>query len=232
MKLGILGGMGPLATCTFYKMIIDMTYANCDQEHIDLMILSHASMPDRTNVIVNNLDENIIIEATKKDIELFEKAGVDNIVVTCNTFHHFIDEFKKNTSINVINMIEEAVKEVLKTFGENANIYVLGTDGTNLSGIYKKYATKYNLNFLDIPEEIQKNIMEIIYEVKATNITKSLKFENLLNTLRALKTDSIFILACTELSCLEIPKEFQEKTLDAMKILAKCAIVKSGYKLK
>ncbi|HUM56908.1 MAG TPA: aspartate racemase, partial [Bacillota bacterium] len=43
--------MGPLATQTFYKMIIDMTRADSDQDHIDMIILNHASMPDRTKAV-------------------------------------------------------------------------------------------------------------------------------------------------------------------------------------
>lgn len=49
--LGVIGGMGPLATQVFYKRIIDRTEAACDQEHIDMIILNHASMPDRTAAI-------------------------------------------------------------------------------------------------------------------------------------------------------------------------------------
>lgn len=46
--LGVIGGMGPLATDVFYKYVIENTRAECDQDHIDMVILSHASMIDRT----------------------------------------------------------------------------------------------------------------------------------------------------------------------------------------
>ena len=50
-KLGVIGGMGPMATQLFYKNVIEMTDAKTDQEHIDMIILSHASVPDRTTAI-------------------------------------------------------------------------------------------------------------------------------------------------------------------------------------
>ena len=46
--LGVLGGMGPQATNTFYQRIIDRTQADTDQEHLRVLIWSDAKIPDRT----------------------------------------------------------------------------------------------------------------------------------------------------------------------------------------
>lgn len=46
--LGVLGGMGPQATNTFYQRIIDRTQAESDQEHLRVLIWSDAKIPDRT----------------------------------------------------------------------------------------------------------------------------------------------------------------------------------------
>ena len=43
-KLGIIGGMGPLATAYFYEKIIERTEASCDQDHIVTYITSSESM--------------------------------------------------------------------------------------------------------------------------------------------------------------------------------------------
>lgn len=71
-KLGILGGMGPLASMVFYERIIHNTEANSDNEHIDIMLLSHATIPDRTSVILENRDHSEIVDVVKPDIEAFE----------------------------------------------------------------------------------------------------------------------------------------------------------------
>ena len=47
-RLGIIGGMGPQATNTFYQYIIDRTDAHSDQEHLSVLIFSDSDMPDRT----------------------------------------------------------------------------------------------------------------------------------------------------------------------------------------
>ncbi len=56
--LGILGGVGPLATIYFADLVIKMTDAKSDQEHIAMVILNHASIPDRTEYILDNTKPN------------------------------------------------------------------------------------------------------------------------------------------------------------------------------
>ena len=51
-KLGVIGGMGPEATSFYYARVIARTKAESDQEHINMIILSHATMPDRTQAIL------------------------------------------------------------------------------------------------------------------------------------------------------------------------------------
>ena len=52
--LGILGGMGPMASALFYKMITEKTAAEKDQDHINIVLLSDAETPDRTAAILSD----------------------------------------------------------------------------------------------------------------------------------------------------------------------------------
>ena len=45
--IGVIGGMGPLASQLFYKMITEHTAAECDQDHVPLLILSDVTMQNR-----------------------------------------------------------------------------------------------------------------------------------------------------------------------------------------
>ena len=47
-SIGIIGGMGPMATCDLMKKIIENTDAACDQAHIRLYVDSNTNIPDRT----------------------------------------------------------------------------------------------------------------------------------------------------------------------------------------
>lgn len=53
MKLvGIIGGMGPLATIDLYKKVVFLTNAKSDQENIPLIIDNNTLIPDRTAYIL------------------------------------------------------------------------------------------------------------------------------------------------------------------------------------
>ena len=51
--IGILGGMGPLATADLYRKIILSTAAGSDNEHIRVYIDGNAAIPDRTAAILS-----------------------------------------------------------------------------------------------------------------------------------------------------------------------------------
>ena len=70
--LGIIGGMGPEASCYFYENVIAHTKAEKDQEHIDMVLLSHASMPDRTEAIRTGDDTHLINLLCNDDVGSIE----------------------------------------------------------------------------------------------------------------------------------------------------------------
>ena len=58
MKLGVLGGLGPLATVYFMDLLVKMTDAECDQNHIPTMVLNDSEIPDRTQYILGEDGES------------------------------------------------------------------------------------------------------------------------------------------------------------------------------
>ena len=84
--LGILGGLGPMASAYFYELLTAHTDAQCDQDHIDLVLSSHAQTPDRTAFITGRSKENPL-QMMLQDIEKLEHWGVDMIAIPCNTAH-------------------------------------------------------------------------------------------------------------------------------------------------
>ena len=75
-RLGIIGGMGPQATNTFYQYIIDRTDAHSDQEHLSVLIFSDSDMPDRTGAILGSeTDRAAVSQRLLDDARLLEAAG-------------------------------------------------------------------------------------------------------------------------------------------------------------
>lgn len=225
-KLGIIGGMGPLATSIFFSRIIEKTNASKDQDHIWTVISSHATMPDRTSVIEQGLDKSLILQAVSEDIKIMEVANVDKIAIPCNTFHYFYEDVQNLTEIPIINMIDETLKEFSKSYGKKP--LVLSTIGTKKAQVYEKYSKKYGISIIVLEEEFVNEINNIIYDIKETNVVENPKFLELLNVLINKYNPDGIILACTELSLIPMDKE-KYKVLDAMDVLVRESILQTGY---
>ena len=224
-KLGVIGGMGPLATVSFYERVVLNTLAKCDNEHIDMVVLSHASMPDRTKCIIENKGGEFL-EVIKKDFKILEDIGVEAVAIPCNTSHYFFDEFKKFTDLRIINMIEETILEVKKRGIEK--VAVFGTLGTLNSKVYEKYANQHGLLVKEVSPEDKQAVMDIIYDIKETNGLDGRRFVDILS--RYCDDETVGIIACTELSLLDIPRDIN--TIDALDVLVKRSIELSGAVVK
>ena len=224
-KLGVIGGMGPLATVNFYERVVLNTEAKCDNEHIDMIVLNHSTMPDRTKCIIENRKTEFL-ESIKKDFAILENIGVEAVAIPCNTSHYFYDEFKKLTNLKIINMIEETVLEVKKSGVKKISVF--GTLGTLNSKVYEKYAKEYELEVKDVSEADKQAVMYIIYNIKETNNLDNKQFTDILN--RYCDDETVGIIACTELSLLDIPEYIN--TVDALNVLVKRSIELSGAGVK
>ncbi|MFY9284911.1 MAG: amino acid racemase [Miniphocaeibacter sp.] len=227
-KLGIIGGMGPLATSLFMKRIVERTQAYKDQDHINTIVSNHATLPDRTEVIRKNKPEEFLSKIDE-DIKLMEFAKVDNIAIPCNTSHFYFDEIQKMTNINLINMVDETIKYIKNNTNFN-KVAVLGTYGTMGCKVYDKYALLNGLEVYSLTDLEEKISVDTIYDVKEKMILKSEKFNELLRKLS--KENVISILACTELSCLDLPADLKNYYIDAMEVLVEKSIEYSGGKVK
>ncbi|MFF2889866.1 aspartate/glutamate racemase family protein [Paenibacillus sp. NPDC057967] len=227
-SLGVIGGMGPKATAVFFDKVIENTVAQCDQEHVDMLILNHATIPDRTTVIMEGTEQRFLTEVAK-DLKLMEHAGVAHIAIPCNTSHYFYDDMQAMTTIPIINMVDETLRLIRDRYGAGIKVGVLATSGTMKTGVYAKACQKYGLD-LHIPNEaMQAQTMKIIY----SNVKRDMDFspEELQAQIDELRTEhgcACVILACTELSCIELGPDYAEGVVDAMQVLVERSIVLSG----
>lgn len=227
--LGIIGGMGPLATSTFYNMIIDKTDAECDQDHINMILLNHATMPDRTAAIKEGNGE-IIKEKLYRDAKYLEESGACCIAVPCNTSHFVLGEVAEQVNIPIINMIEEGVLKVIRTEAQKGveqkdiKVGIMATDGTIQFGLYHKECEKKGLTPVEPDPEVQKVVMKIIYEgVKVGKPVDPADFYFVANHFKE-KGCNCVLLACTELSVLKVQRDLPDYFVDAMEALTEKAV--------
>ncbi|WP_337102300.1 aspartate/glutamate racemase family protein [Paenibacillus sp. YIM B09110] len=227
-SLGVIGGMGPKATSVFFDKVIEHTAADRDQEHINMIILNHVTLPDRTSVILSGQGE-LFLEAIAKDFKLLELAGAANIAIPCNTSHYFYDQMQQMTTVPIINMVDETLRAIHAKYGDNSKIGILATTGTINSGVYKAGCESYNMKLHEPNEAIQELVMDIIYnQVKSNLEVDPAVLEGIINELVYQEGCNCVIIACTELSCIPISKQTTEISIDAMQVLVDQSIVRSG----
>lgn len=229
--LGVIGGMGPEATSYYYENVIAHTKADCDQEHIDMVILSHATMPDRTEAIISG-DNKHLINMLCNDARTLETLGVSNIAITCNTSHYFYDHIQKAVKIPVINMIEESAFYAVRDFENVKRVGIMATDGTINSKIYHRACRKAGVTPVKPSAERQKDVMSLIYDdIKAGKPGDRRKFDRVVSEFMRKGCD-VIILACTELSVFKGKHDVPSICLDAMDVLVKESILRSGAEYK
>ncbi|MDR3294281.1 MAG: amino acid racemase [Clostridiales Family XIII bacterium] len=227
-KIGVIGGMGPAATLLFYQMVIEHTAACNDQQHIDMILLNHASMPDRTRALREGRRQELL-EKLIEDARTLESCGADGIVITCNTSYTLADEIQAGIGVPLLHMIREAARESASRFdGQSAKIAILATDGTVESGIYQREVEKTGLTSYVPSVKNQRLVMKLIYDgVKSGGVIDFADFTGIERELEEAGCDGA-ILACTELSVFKERFELPEFYLDAMLSLAKKTIAFAG----
>jgi len=194
-RLGIIGGMGPLATYTFYKNIIENTDAKKDQDYIDMVILNASYIPDRTEAILHGGESPL--PALLDAIKSLENSGCDLIAIPCNTSHYFFDEMQNSCKTKILNMID-LTGEKLENLGVK-KVYLMATGGTVKTGVYEKYLSRGNIKIMPASDEEIAEMMKVIYDIKAGKNPDTGGLHNIAEKQLKLGCEKI-ILGCTELS--------------------------------
>lgn len=219
--LGILGGMGPEATSDFMKKLVQMTPADSDQDHIPVIVVSLPDIPDRTKHIVGYGPSPL--NAILRSLRLLENANVSSIVMPCNTAHYWFEEIQKNTTKNLISMIDATVTSV----GRNKVVLLLATDGTIKSCVYQDKFSKNNTECLIPDNDKQRELMSAIHKIKAGKHNEAIHLlQNVIENSAYAICDFI-VLGCTELPIIlnDLEKRYPDiNFIDTSAALAKASV--------
>jgi aspartate racemase len=202
-RIGVMGGMGPAAAMQFSEYMVTFNEAaRKDQDHIPMMVDQATDIPDRTKAILSGGTNPG--EEMGKSLRRLVAAGAHEIVMTCNTAHHFAGEMQKiiddeNLGVNIIHIVDATMK-LLDVQAPNAEkVGLLATSGTVTTGIYQSKAV--DRQWL-VPDEAtqEDQVMSGIYEgVKANDFEGgAAKLKQAAQELADAGADAI-LLACTEI---------------------------------
>ncbi|AZN98446.1 aspartate/glutamate racemase family protein [Mesorhizobium sp. M9A.F.Ca.ET.002.03.1.2] len=197
-QLGVIGGLGPLASADFYFKLTRMTQAFRDNEHVPAVILSLPQLPDRTEAILAGHDGPLA--PLKAAVSTLNALGVACIAMPCNTAHHWYDQLTGSSHAEIIHIGDAVVAETHRSL-DRGKVAILATQGTLVSGFYqdRMSAAGYEL-CLPASTESQERVDSAISLVKAGSIADAAtETERALEIARSAGAD-IAVLGCTELS--------------------------------
>lgn len=228
-SLGVIGGLGPMATAYFLELIVQMTDAKTDQEHLDVIVFNRPDVPDRTAYILGKSKDSPF-EPMLRTAHTLETLGASCLAAPCITSHCFYEDFQAAVRVPFLNMVAETVAHLKQNGIQKAGI--LATTGTIHTQLFQKELEKQGLEWV-IPCEIgQQQVMHLIYNnVKAGQPVELDRFELVSSKLREAGAECL-ILGCTELSLIKRDYPVGPGCLDALEVLAQRSILTCGKPLK
>lgn len=195
--LGILGGMGPMASAEFLQSIYEFNSGDREQESPACILYSDPTFPDRTEAIFKGTEE-LLIDRLVEALENLCKLGASKIAIACVTLHYFLPKIPLPLQNKVVSLVDVIVEEVLKS---KTRYLLLCTQGTRKAGILQK-SDKWSAiePHVVLPnEEDQAIIHDCIYKIKSYNSQQAVvDYSNYLETLLEKYQVEGFIAGCTE----------------------------------
>ena len=229
--VGVLGGLGPAATVLFMRRLVELTDAPRDQDHVDLLVWQHGSIPDRSAFLLGHGEspEAVLVA----DAVALERAGARFIAIPCNTAVVWVEQMRAAVSIEVLDTVAETVDAARRAVPGLQRLGVLATDGTLLAGTYAAAAAAAGIDLITPAPEVQREVMSIVYDgVKAGEPVPRERFDAVVDHLRDQGAEAVS-LGCTELSVLHGELGVDDITIvDSIEALARRVVLRAGASLR
>ncbi len=224
--VGIIGGMGPEATADLFFKIVQETNANTDQEHLEVVVVSDPTVPDRTKAILENTADPLpkMVNTAQRCVQ----GGADFLIMPCNTAHHFYKRLTEQVDVPVLHMMDEVAFFLSQHHKPIQKVGLMATDGTIKSELYQAALRQQEIEVLSPDPHEQTMVMEAIYGedgVKAGCIDQPQSaFKTVADALIFSGAKAI-IAGCTEIP-LALSSEDVENVLfvDSTRVLASAAV--------
>ena len=223
-RIGIVGGVGPLAAAHFYQRVIELSPAARDEDHVPVVLVSEA-VPSRI-AHLQGVGRSPV-PALQRAVRTLDAAQVDAIAVPSATTHAYLSDMQEVTELPIFDLLGETANALEATgFGK---ALVLATQPTAQLGLYEQRLRTVEPSYPDAAG--QATVDELIEQVK-----QGQPLEPLRQRLAGLVADwaqpeSCIVLGCTELGVIAPTGEPSGTVIDASDVLARTVVRAAGADL-
>ncbi|MBD2195446.1 MULTISPECIES: aspartate/glutamate racemase family protein [Calothrix] len=132
--LGILGGMGPLASAEFVKTIYDYNvFGNKEQDAPRVILNSNPTIPDRTSFLLKG-DYDLLLLNLIESTQKLDDLQVSKIIICCVTSHYLLPYFPQKLKDKIISLVDVCLLEV---WHSQSSHLLLCTNGTRQLNVFQ-----------------------------------------------------------------------------------------------
>lgn len=197
--LGIVGGLGPLASAQFLNTIYECSLDGVEQESPFVVMSSDPSFPDRTEAFLRG-EPDELLQRLVRVLRQLSEIGASKIVICCITMHYLLPLLPADLRARVVSLLDVIIDQVAQTRKKHLLICSKGTRRLGLFQNHRRWNLVKDRIVLPDDEDQESIHREIIYRIKREPDVRQFmpRLESLLMKYEA---DS-FIAGCTEIHLL------------------------------
>lgn len=195
--IGVLGGMGPLATLDFFGKVLAATPARGDADHVPLLIQSDPRIPMRPAAILGDGRSPLPELMTGRDRLI--AAGATALAMPCNTAHFWFSALSAGCPVPFISIVDACVAELAPILAAGGSVGLIATRATLAGRIFNEPLMQAGYTVLMPDDDLQgRLVLPGIELVKAGQTQQAGPLvEQAVQALLNQGADAV-VLACTE----------------------------------
>lgn len=195
--LGVLGGMGPLASAHFMTRLTLLTPARVDQDHVPAVLWSDPRVPDRMAARRGGPSP---LPALLRGVKGLLDAGCGAIAIPCNTAHGWFDDIAAAAGVPVLHIVDAAADHLAKWVSPGKTVGIMGTQATLEMRLYDdRLQARGWATITPCAAEMARLVSPAIASVKANRVAEAYAPLAEMTALLAARGASAVILGCTEI---------------------------------
>jgi len=222
-KIGILGGLTPESTITYYMHIVHRYHELYGNHGYPETIIVGVSFQQYEDWMMKE-DWDSIEKALLEGLKTLKRAGADFTVIATNTMHILFEKLQKQIDMPLISIVD-ATAEAIKEEGFK-KIGLIGTQFSMTKPFYREGLKKHGIEVVTPNKEDRDYIVKVIFEeLSVGKLTEESRkgYLKIIDKLVDQGAEGI-VLGCTEIPLLIRQQDTDVKVFDTATVHAEKAL--------